>query len=65
MWDAFADEYLAPIRPLERMKQRVIGSEVEPHPDRLFEECPMSYSQTRRGLAAIRPDLYQWVEVSA
>lgn len=43
----------------------VIGSEVEPHPDRLFEECPMSYSQTRRGLAAIRPDLYQWVEVPA
>jgi 2-isopropylmalate synthase len=29
MWDAFADEYLAPIRPLERMKQRVIGSEVD------------------------------------
>ena len=29
MWDAFADEYLAPIRPLERIKQRVIGSEVD------------------------------------
>ena len=29
MWDAFADEYLAPIRPLERIRQRVIGSEVD------------------------------------
>ncbi len=29
MWDAFADEYLAPLRPLERIKQRVIGSEVD------------------------------------
>ncbi len=29
MWDAFADEYLAPVRPLERIKQRVIGSETD------------------------------------
>ncbi len=29
MWDAFADEYLAPIRPLERIRQKVIGSEVD------------------------------------
>ncbi len=29
MWDAFADEYLAPIRPLERIKQRVVGAEVD------------------------------------
>ncbi len=29
MWDVFADEYLAPIRPLERIRQRVIGSEVD------------------------------------
>ncbi|MCW1959581.1 MAG: 2-isopropylmalate synthase [Mycobacterium sp.] len=29
MWDAFADEYLGPILPLERIKQRVIGSEVD------------------------------------
>jgi 2-isopropylmalate synthase len=29
MWDAFADEYLAPIRPLERIRQRVIGSETD------------------------------------
>src|SRR6201997_2706977 len=27
MWDAFNDEYIAPIRPLERMKQRVDTSE--------------------------------------
>ena len=29
MWDAFADEYLSPVRPLERIRQRVIGSEVD------------------------------------
>ena len=29
MWDALADEYLSPVRPLERIKQRVIGSEVD------------------------------------
>jgi 2-isopropylmalate synthase len=27
MWDAFNDEYIAPIRPLERMRQRVDASE--------------------------------------
>ena len=29
MWDAFADEYLNPILPLERMRQKVIGAEVD------------------------------------
>lgn len=29
MWDAFADEYLSPIRPLERIRQKVIGSETD------------------------------------
>ena len=29
MWDVFADEYLAPVRPLERVRQRVVGSEVD------------------------------------
>ncbi|AQT82062.1 2-isopropylmalate synthase [Mycolicibacterium litorale] len=29
MWDAFADEYLSPIQPLERIKQRVLGAEVD------------------------------------
>jgi 2-isopropylmalate synthase len=29
MWDVFADEYLAPIRPLERIRQKVIGAEVD------------------------------------
>ena len=29
MWDAFAEEYLSPVRPLERIRQRVIGSEVD------------------------------------
>jgi 2-isopropylmalate synthase len=27
MWDVFADEYLAPVRPLERVRQRVIAAE--------------------------------------
>jgi 2-isopropylmalate synthase len=27
MWDAFSEEYLAPIQPLERIKQRVVASE--------------------------------------
>src|SRR5215467_3509800 len=29
MWDVFAEEYLAPIRPLERIRQKVIASEVD------------------------------------
>ena len=29
MWEAFAEEYLAPVRPLERVRQRVIASEVD------------------------------------
>lgn len=40
----------------------VVDGVVEPHPDRLFNECPMTNKQVRRGLAAIRPDLYAWAE---
>ena len=29
MWDAFSEEYLAPVRPLERMRQRVDAAEVD------------------------------------
>ncbi|CAA0133676.1 2-isopropylmalate synthase [Mycolicibacterium vanbaalenii] len=29
MWDAFYDEYLAPITPLERMRQKVVAAEVD------------------------------------
>ncbi|MFW0786524.1 2-isopropylmalate synthase [Gordonia sp. CPCC 206044] len=29
MWDVFADEYLNPVRPLERMRQRVDAAEVD------------------------------------
>ena len=29
MWDVFYEEYLAPVRPLERMRQKVIASEVD------------------------------------
>jgi 2-isopropylmalate synthase len=35
MWEAFAEEYLAPVRPLERMRQRVIASEVDGGTDRI------------------------------
>ena len=36
MWDAFTDEYIAPVRPLERMKQRVdaVRGRQRRHPDR-------------------------------
>jgi hypothetical protein len=39
---------------------------VEAHPDRLYEQCPMSGQtlHTRSGLAAVRPDLYGWLEVT-
>ncbi len=29
MWDVFAEEYLAPVRPLERIRQQVTASEVD------------------------------------
>jgi 2-isopropylmalate synthase len=29
MWDVFAEEYLAPLRPLERIRQKVVASEVD------------------------------------
>ena len=35
MWDAFAEEYLAPITPLERMRQRVIAAETDDGTDRI------------------------------
>lgn len=47
----------------------VVDGVVEEHPDTLITECPMSgrphpgYTRLR-GLAALRPDLYQWLEVS-
>ncbi|MGV0835723.1 2-isopropylmalate synthase [Mycolicibacterium thermoresistibile] len=35
MWDVFAEEYLNPIRPLERMRQKVIAAEVDDGTDRI------------------------------
>jgi 2-isopropylmalate synthase len=29
MWDVFAEEYLAPVRPLERIRQRVVAAELD------------------------------------
>jgi len=33
---------------------------IEAHPDRFGEQCPASGWQARRGLAAIRPELFPW-----
>ena len=38
---------------------------VEPHPDRFADECRASGHPARTGLAAIRPELYAWIEVGA
>ncbi|KAA0085642.1 2-isopropylmalate synthase [Mycolicibacterium sp. P9-64] len=35
MWDVFAEEYLAPIRPLERMRQKVDAAEVDGGTDKI------------------------------
>ena len=48
--------------PVCREPMWVVSGVVEAHPDRLFVECPMSGTQVRRGLAAIRPELYAWAE---
>lgn len=48
--------------PVCREPMWIADGIVEPHPDRLFSECPMSGTQVRRGLAAIRPELYAWAE---
>jgi len=38
---------------------------VEAHPDRFADECRASGHPARTGLAAIRPELYAWIEVGA
>jgi len=38
---------------------------VEPHPDRYMEQCKASGCYARTGLAAIRPDLFAWVQPRA
>ena len=48
----------------EPMWAQLDGGVVEPHPDRMYDECPMSGQQMLRGLAAVRPDLYGWVVAS-
>ncbi|MGC4933509.1 2-isopropylmalate synthase [Gordonia sp. DT30] len=35
MWDVFAEEYLHPVRPLERMRQKVDASEIDGGEDRI------------------------------
>ena len=48
--------------PVCREDMWVVDGVVEAHPDRLFTECPMTGTQIRRGLAAIRPELYAWAD---
>jgi hypothetical protein len=50
------------ICPVCRELMWVVSGVVEPHPTSLFDECPMSGREVRRGLAATRPDLYAWLE---
>ena len=38
---------------------------VEAHPDRWADQCRASGHPARTGLAAIRPELYAWIEVGA
>lgn len=38
---------------------------VEAHPDRFYDQCPNPDEPVRNGLAAQRPDLYRWLELSA
>ena len=46
----------------------VVNDIVEAHPDRLMDTCVMTgrvFGTRKRGLALVRPDLYEWLEVSA
>ena len=46
----------------------VVNDIVEAHPDRLMDTCVMTgriFRTRKRGLALVRPDLYEWLEVSA
>ena len=64
------ERYKAELAHATEMRCRVchqqvlaINGRVSPHPDsRGTETCLMSGGETLRGLAAIRPDLYQWLE---
>jgi 2-isopropylmalate synthase len=46
MWDAFAEEYLAPVRPLERMRQQVIAAEVDGGTDRILAVVKIDGTET-------------------
>jgi hypothetical protein len=51
--------------PVCRQTMWISNGVVEPHPDSLYVDCPMTGRQTLRGLAAVRPDLYRWALVNA
>lgn len=47
--------------PVCRQDMWVVFGTVEPHGNSIFQECVMSGRQMLKGLAAQRPDLYEWV----
>ena len=49
MWDAFAEEYLTPVRPLERVRQRVISSEVDDGTDQIEATVRIDGTETDIG----------------
>jgi 2-isopropylmalate synthase len=46
MWDVFAEEYLAPVRPLERIRQQVVASEVDGGTDSITAEVKIDGVET-------------------
>ena len=55
MWDVFADEYLAPIRPLERIRQKVDAAEVDGGTDTITAVVKVDGVETRDRRCGQRP----------
>ena len=55
MWDVFAEEYLAPVRPLERIRQKVDASEVDGGTDTIKAVVKIDGVETRDRRRGQRP----------
>ena len=55
MWDVFAEEYLAPMRPLERIRQKVDASEVDGGTDTIKAVVKIDGVETRDRRLGQRP----------